>query len=143
LGRQFKGFSLSRKTNQPVNTRFGRLLAAEMKQRRISIRDLAAKLEITYEHMRRLARGEGLPSDYLLQLIATELGRTYEELEMLSTSDKIEKRYGTASMKLDGHYPSLEPIEKYWPSLTAQQKSEVTDMVFVMYGRNKSRKIIS
>jgi ribosome-binding protein aMBF1 (putative translation factor) len=46
-------------------TQTAQMVSAKMEALGISIRDLAYKVDTTYEHIRRLVRGEAVPSKHL------------------------------------------------------------------------------
>src|SRR5579884_3289142 len=114
----------------------GTRIDAAMQERGVSIRDLARKLEITYEHARRLARGEAVPSSYLLKAVCAYLKLPYEELQNIATSDRIRKKYGTLPLELTGKNPELDPIERAWPYLTDDQKKTLITLAQALVQQN-------
>lgn len=116
------------KNQNAQTTRLGELISEKMAEKKIDVRDLAEKLDITYEHVRRIARGEGIPSKFVLKLLSDELGIPYKEAEQIATSDKIIKKYGTIPLELYGKQPSLEPLERVWGKLTEEQQDALKAM---------------
>jgi transcriptional regulator with XRE-family HTH domain len=109
-------------------TRIGKLVSDRMEDRGLSIRDLAAKLDITYEHVRRITRGEGVPSKFVLKAVCEALGLNFKEAEKLATADRIQKKYGDVPLELAGKEPELEPLERVWSELSEEQKRNILSM---------------
>ena len=128
------------KVLEQTNTRIGQLLVDTMNEQGLEIKDLAEKLDITYEHARRLVRGEGLPSRFVLKMICDGMGLNYKLAEKLATANKIEKKYGSVPMEIAGKKPTLEPIERVWDTLTLQQQEDATSMILGWAKRNKAQK---
>lgn len=112
------------------------LLAQTMEEQGVSIRDLSERLGITYEHIRRLVRGEGVPSRFVLKMICDELKMDFHESEKLATADKIRKKYGTIPLELSGKKPGMESIERAWDKLTPTQQIDATTMIVGWAKRN-------
>jgi transcriptional regulator with XRE-family HTH domain len=100
-----------------------------MEARGLAIKDLAAMLDVTYEHARRLVRGEGVPSRPLIRRLAEALHLSFDDLNRLATADKIRMKFGTVPLELAGKNPELEPIERVWTHLTPDQKRDATTLV--------------
>jgi transcriptional regulator with XRE-family HTH domain len=100
-----------------------------MEARGLTIKDLAGLLDVTYEHARRLVRGEGVPSRPLIRRLAEALQLSFDDLNRLATADKIRMKFGTVPLELAGKNPELEPIERVWHHLTADQKRDAITLV--------------
>jgi len=100
-----------------------------MQTRGLAIKDLAVLLDVTYEHARRLVRGEGVPSRPLIRRLAEALELSFDELNRLATADKIRMKFGTVPLELAGKNPELEPIERVWVHLTHDQKRDAITLV--------------
>jgi transcriptional regulator with XRE-family HTH domain len=105
------------------------MVTAKMEEKGFSIKDLAIKLDLTYEHARRIVRGEGVPSRFVLRPLCELLGMPYKEAERVATEDKIRIKYGTVPMEMAGKKPSLEPIERVWDLLSPEQQQDATTMI--------------
>jgi hypothetical protein len=60
----------------------------------MSLRDMAAKTKGTYEHLRKLVRGEAHPSSLRLGEICKILHLDYAEMDRLITRDKMQHKFG-------------------------------------------------
>jgi transcriptional regulator with XRE-family HTH domain len=103
----------------------------------MGIRELARAVGITYEHSRRICRGEGLPSRIILREICRVLALDFEEMNKLVTADKIEKKFGGVPMELAGKTPALAPLERIWGDLTTDQQNDLVKMGQQWAKRNK------
>jgi transcriptional regulator with XRE-family HTH domain len=115
--------------NQGSQTAFGDLISAAMAEKNLSIRGLAEIVGLTYEHVRRIVRGENLPSKVVIRAICNELGIDVNEAERLAVAAKITATYGAIPMEIAGKNPELEPIERVWNNLTKEQKRNAISMI--------------
>lgn len=124
---------------QESQTLLSDLISRAMEDQNLSIRGLAEKLSMTYEHARRIVRGEGIPSDVVLRAICNELGLNFKEAQQLSVASKIRVKYGDIPFKLAGKNPELDPIERVWSLLTESQKNDATNMIQGWARRNRAQ----
>lgn len=108
-----------------------------MKEQGVSIRDLAIKLGLTYEHVRRVVRGEAIPSKFILKPLCVELGIDYDEVDKLATGEKIRKKYGAITTDLSPQNPTLEKVQRMFNALNETQQKDLLDMLQVMVQRNR------
>ncbi len=102
--------------------RLARALVERMNQLDLTIRQLAEHTGLTYEHIRKLAKGEAHPSRLALQELCRVLRLEPAEMESLAVADRIEKKYGGIPHALAGHHPELSLIAPWWDMLTQEQK---------------------
>jgi len=108
---------MSRVTMEP-HGRFGMLFASAVQKKGVSLRDLAAKLDFAYEHMRKLWLGHSAPSKLLLKALCRELDMNFEQAEKAATADRMERKYGKAAFGVLGRDPRLADIEDLLPQMT-------------------------
>jgi ribosome-binding protein aMBF1 (putative translation factor) len=106
------------KISMEASGRFGQLLATAVNKKGISLRELAAKLDYTYEQMRKLWTGQSAPSPLLLKELARVLDMDLKEAERASTADRMERKYGKAAYGVLGRDPRLADIEDLIPQLS-------------------------
>lgn len=128
------------KTNLDIapSTMLSDLISGHMEEKNLSIRGLAEKIRVTYEHTRRIVRGESVPSPLALMAICQELDINYKEAEKLSVAAKIQATYGNIPAEISGKNPELEPIERVWGRLTSQQKRDAINMILGWARANKA-----
>jgi transcriptional regulator with XRE-family HTH domain len=107
----------------PSHGRFAQALAKRMNALDITIRQLAESSGLTYEHIRKLVRGDAYPSRLALQELCRELSMNSAEMETLAIADRIEKKYGGIPSALSGNHPELSLLAPWWDLLTEEQKS--------------------
>lgn len=120
-----------------ITTGVSELLQDTLRERGMSMRDLAIRLEVTYEYVRRVCNGEVVPAKPMLKLICTELKLNFKDVERLWVTDKITKEYGQIPLELAGKKPGMATIERHWDNLTEEQQKDVTAMV-VQWARRRS-----
>jgi transcriptional regulator with XRE-family HTH domain len=102
--------------------RLARALVERMNQLDLTIRQLAERTGLTYEHIRKLAKGEAHPSRLALQEVCRVLQLDGAHMESLAVADRIEKKYGGIPHALAGQHPELSLLAPWWDMLTAEQK---------------------
>lgn len=120
-------------------TRLSNAITAAMEDRGVSIRDLAKKIEVTYEHMRRIVRGAGEPSKYVLKLICDELKLPYKELLDVAKATEMQEKYGDLPVVLAGKKPGMEPIDRVWDQLTEDQQEGMVVLAQAWAQANRAR----
>jgi|tagenome__1003787_1003787.scaffolds.fasta_scaffold18102392_1 transcriptional regulator with XRE-family HTH domain len=101
--------------------RFAMMYAGAIREKGLSLRDLAIKLDITYEQLRKIFLGESAPSKLLLKELCKILDMNYDQAEKAVTADKMERKYGKTAYTILGHNPRFSDIEDVLPMLTAQE----------------------
>lgn len=111
---------------QAVNShsagRLARALAGRMNELELTIKDVAARSGLTYEHVRKLVKGEAYPSRLALRELCQVLKLESGEMNELAVADRLEKKYGGIPHALAGRHPELSLLERWWDLLTEEQK---------------------
>ncbi|HSB74808.1 MAG TPA: helix-turn-helix transcriptional regulator [Terriglobales bacterium] len=102
--------------------RLSRALVERMNQLDLTIRQLAQHTGLTYEHIRKLAKGEAHPSRLALRELCRVLQLDPAHMESLAVADRIEKKYGGIPHALAGRHPELSLLAPWWDMLTQEQK---------------------
>lgn len=109
------------KVTMEAHGRFGQMLAAAVQKKDISLRDLAAKLDYTYEQMRKLWLGTSAPSPLLLKELCKVLDIDFRDAQQASAADRMERRYGNTAFSVQGRDPRLGDIEDLLPQLSKEE----------------------
>jgi transcriptional regulator with XRE-family HTH domain len=117
------------KGNDKTKSQISELIAASMKEKGLSIRQLAEKLDVVYETVRGIVTGNTVPSPYLVKAVADALGEDQKEWEQLAVSDRIRAKWGKIPMEIAGKNPELEPIEREWKHLSEEHKQDIIAMI--------------
>jgi transcriptional regulator with XRE-family HTH domain len=123
---------------QQIETAFGQALAKKMNEMDLSIRDLAAKAETTYEYIRKLRNGTALPSRLMLKHLCTLLKLNMLDVEKLVVADRIRMKYGRIPALLSDKNPELEPLETLWPHLSEEHKQDLLAMARTFAKRDRN-----
>jgi transcriptional regulator with XRE-family HTH domain len=102
--------------------RLARALAERMNELDISIKDLASSSGLTYEHVRKLVKGEAYPSRLALRELCRVLTLDHPQMDQLAIADRLEKKYGGIPHALAGRHPELSLLAEWWDLLTQEQK---------------------
>ena len=102
--------------------RLAQSLAERMNERQQTIKDVAAQSGLTYEHVRKLVKGEAYPSRLALRELCRVLALDETEMEKLAIADRLEKKYGGIPSELAGRHPELSLLARWWDMLTDEQK---------------------
>lgn len=103
----------------------------------VDIRWLAQNAHITYEHARRIVRGEAVPSNVLLGVVANLLQLDLKTLERASMYDRINYKYNGLPVELAGKNPEFEPFERVLAKLTPQQRKDLLNLATSWAKANK------
>lgn len=120
--------------------RFGTAFLEALEHNKMNVRDLAAAIDGSYEHLRKLLKGLAYPSGYLLKDICKVLKLDFNEMENLVTQDKLEAKFGSSLHAVMGTDPNLSPFAELIPHLTQEQReSFLAQMKAVMRQNRRAR----
>ncbi|HZR31309.1 MAG TPA: hypothetical protein VFA76_05600 [Terriglobales bacterium] len=102
--------------------RLAQALVTRMNELDVTIRQLSERTSLTYEHIRKLAKGAAYPSKLALREVCRVLSLDAAKMDTLATADRIEKKYGGIPHALAGKHPELSLLAPWWDRLTEQQK---------------------
>ncbi|HTD43209.1 MAG TPA: helix-turn-helix transcriptional regulator [Bryobacteraceae bacterium] len=118
-------------------TRVGQMILESMGKCNLSIKDLAIRMDFSYEHIRRIVRGEGVPSKPALRMICQELGIEFAKADRLATADRMNKKFGEVPAEISKKKPGMEPLERLWDDLRPGQQQDLIAMAQLWFQRNK------
>ena len=119
-------------------TRIGQVISEEMGKCKIPIKDLSRRLEFSYEHVRRIVRGECIPSKPALRMLCQELGIDFAKADRLATADRMNKKFGEVPAEISQKKPSMEPLERVWDDLLPGQQQDLIAMAHLWLQRKKA-----
>jgi|SRR6185437_548522 len=126
--------------------RFAYLLKYDLEKRGLPLKQFAEKAKITYEHARKLVRGEAFPSSALLKRIGDvlELGRERRHhFEVSISIDKIERKYFNVIpmlLRLDRAGAEFaRELAPDWNDLTDEQQNFFRDQIRLAAESNRRR----
>jgi transcriptional regulator with XRE-family HTH domain len=121
--------ALVTKVERQGSGRFAEMFNKAMRDKGITLKELAAKSEYQYESFRKLARGMTNPSREMVRFLHEQLGIEVQKAELAVAEDKSRSKglWGIVS-KAAGKNPEIDPIERVWPDLTENDKRELISM---------------
>jgi transcriptional regulator with XRE-family HTH domain len=102
--------------------RLASALVARMNELDVTLRQLGERGGITYEHIRKIVKGEAYPSRLALRELCRVLDLDTGNMEPLAIADRIEKKYGGIPHALSGKHPELSLLAPWWDLLNEDQK---------------------
>ena len=110
------------RVSMDAHGRFGQMFVSAVDKKGVSLRQVAAKFDYSYEQMRKLVQGKSWPSEKLLHPLCQFLDMNYDEALLAANGDRMEKQYGTTEAnKVMGRNPRLSDIEPYLPQLNDRE----------------------
>lgn len=101
------------------------VLTARMQELKLSIAELAEKVGTSYEYVRKIVKGDTVPSEFMVRELSEALKINRAELERLTVADRIRVKFGTIPLELAGKNPELEPLERVWNHLSQEHKADL------------------
>lgn len=91
-------------------------------------RKLSEETDLNYEYLRKIIRGDALPSKQVMHLLTMLLQLDPKEIETLYACDKIRNDYGTLPLEIAGKNPELDPIDRIWHYLSEEHKAKLISL---------------
>jgi len=109
-----------------------------MKQVPLSSKQLKVEVDVSYETIRSILKGDRPPSKRLLRDICRVLTLDFETMNDMLTTEHIKEKFGRvpALRKSD---PELQLIEEAWPFLLPEEKEHVTLLVEKYVGKRNPK----
>ena len=116
---------------------FSEKLKDSMVRFNLSQQSTAARLGCSYEHVRKMVRGECWPSQELLRKLCSIFEWEIKAIEKLRRLDDARRRFGPTFWTVLGKDPRAEPFYILWPYLSREERNI---MVISMSGCIAARK---
>jgi hypothetical protein len=89
----------------------------------------AVRLGCSYEYVRKMIRGESLPSSTLLKRLCSLFRWDATRIEKLVLLDRCRRQYGPTFWTVLGRNPRCEPLYILWPYLTTSEQQMVVHLM--------------
>lgn len=109
------------RVSMEAHGRFGLMFADAVQNKGVSLREIAAKVEMTYEQIRKCYLGTSSPSPLLTKELCKMLGMDLKLAQEAVNSDRMERKFGTTAFSMQGRDPRLSDIEPMLPQLSKQE----------------------
>jgi transcriptional regulator with XRE-family HTH domain len=113
-------------------TSFAEAMKTAMEKKKLTLRDLSGQAQLTYEHVRSIARGFVIPSTQTALKLGKLVGLDASQAEKLATDDRIRAKYGRSIAEFAGKDPELAALEPHWKKLNASQRATVIQLIETM-----------
>jgi hypothetical protein len=104
---------------------FSERLLQSMALQKITSRQLAPRIGCSYEFVRRMTRGESLPSAKLLGKICSLFRWSRTEANELVRVDECRRKFGTVFWTSIGKNPRMEPVYILFPYFTDGEQNVI------------------
>lgn len=117
---------------------FANVINASLEDDHLGIADVRDAGKISYEHARKLVRGEAVPSRAVSDNLARLLSLNAEHLWQMAQQDRLERKYGrTLVANAQEKDPRLAEFEELILSLTPEQVPAALAMLRGLVGQNQ------
>jgi transcriptional regulator with XRE-family HTH domain len=104
-------------------SRLARALVERMNALDLTVKQVAERAGLSYEHIRQLVNGVAYPSKLALRELCRVLSLDPKRMETLLVADHVEEKYGGIPHALAGKHPELSLLAPTWDLLTPEQKN--------------------
>jgi len=111
----------------------------QMKERELSIHQLADATDVGYERARTAVTGDEPPGKRLLRDICRVLELDLEAMTEMLITEQMKRKYGRVPARLAGKNPELQEIEELWQLLLPDEKEHIAWLVG-QYAKRRIRK---
>ncbi len=108
---------------------FSEKLTDSLAKSGLSQKMTAVRLGCSYEYVRKMIRGESLPSPILLKRLCSVFQWDRKKIEKLVLLDRCRRRYGPTFWTVLGKNPHYEPLYILWPYLTRGEQQMVVQLM--------------
>jgi len=111
-----------------------------MKEVALSSKQLAAEVDVVYETIRGIVKGDRPPGKRLLQEICRVLTLDFDAMNEMRITEEMKRKFDRvpATKKND---PELQSIEEAWPLLLPEEKEHVVLLVEKYLERKQSQRL--
>lgn len=111
-------------------TELGRRILQRIKDLHLDVMEAASRIDVEYETLRKVVKGDRPPARRLLRDLCRELNLDFQELETIVVVDKLRQEHPAALLHIAGvAEPEIIAIARQWPSLSDDQKQHIRWLV--------------
>ena len=120
-------------------TELGRRILQRIKDLGLDVMQAASRIDVEYETLRKVVKGDRPPARRLLRDLCRELNLDFQELEIIVVVDRLRQKHPGALLHIAGVVePEIIAIARQWPSLSDDQKRHVRWLVAKFVEANAS-----
>lgn len=111
-------------------TELGRRILQRIKDVGLDVAQAASRIDVEYETLRKVVKGDRPPAWRLLRDLCRELKLDFQELEIIVIVDKLRQKHPGALLHIAGVAdPEIIAFARQWPSLSDGQRQHVRWLV--------------
>ena len=121
-------------------TELARRLLGRLQDRGLTVSQLADRLELKYETLRKIFKGDRPPTKRLLRDLTRELVMDHHELEVLVVVDRLRQDHPGVLLHIAGiAEPEIIAISRQWALLSIDQREQILWLVEKFVAKNRER----
>jgi transcriptional regulator with XRE-family HTH domain len=105
---------------------YAKAMKTAMKQRTVTIRELARRLDYSYEHVRKVVRGEPVVSPEMNEKICKALHLNQAQMWAIAEREKAVRKIDQIPLE---HRPIPTELAQSWGRLTGDQQQKILALV--------------
>jgi hypothetical protein len=113
-----------------------------MKQLPLSSKQLAVEVEVVYETIRGILKGDRPPSKLLLRAICRVLSLNFEAMNEMLITEQVKRKFNRVPA-LRKNDPELQSIEEAWPLLLPDEKEHIILLVEKYVVRKQGQQFVA
>ena len=117
---------------------FNARLCQRMNELGLSTRELARRVDLTYEQVRKVRLGHCLPSSSALERLCAALRVSKRDMSQRVAKDRMIFKFGDAAWECWGVNPKAVPLYIFFPLLTEEQQ-EIFRLQIIAFVEAKKR----
>jgi hypothetical protein len=107
-------------------TELARRILQRIKDLHLDVMQAANRIDVEYETLRKVVKGDRPPARRLLRDLCRELNLDFQELEIIVVVDKLRQKHPGALLRIAGlAEPEIIVIARQWPSLSDDQRQHI------------------
>lgn len=120
-------------------TELGRRILQRIKGLGLDVTQAANRIDVEYETLRKVVKGDRPPARRMLRDICRELNLDFQELEIIVVVDRLRQKHPGALLHIAGvAEPEIIAIARQWPSLSDDQRQHIRWLVAKFVEENAS-----
>jgi hypothetical protein len=102
---------------------------------------VASRIDVEYETLRKVVKGDRPPAKRLLRDLCRELNLDFQDLETTVVIDKLRQKHPGALLRIaGGAEPEIVAMARQWPLLSDDQKQHIRWLVAKFAEENPSNR---
>jgi transcriptional regulator with XRE-family HTH domain len=109
----------------------------------LSITNLSESLGISYEHVRKIVKGETTPSRHVVRELSLILDVDEDDLSDLANKDRALRKFGVVGMEAAAWVEDVAPIGMVWKDLSEAHRDDLLLLARRWANQDREKKALS